>query len=79
MGLGAGSLATYAQPRQRWTLFEIDPAVVQVARDPRWFRYLSDCQALALNVVVDDARIALARDADTRYDCISIAGPLDAG
>src|SRR5262249_47323076 len=27
VGLGAGSLAAYAEPGQRWTFYEIDPAI----------------------------------------------------
>ena len=33
-GLGAGTLACYARPGQRWTFYEIDPAVVRIARGP---------------------------------------------
>ena len=64
-GLGAGSLACYARPGQRWTFSEIDPAVVRVARDPRFFTYLADCRAVALDIVVGDARLTMAR-ADRR-------------
>ena len=32
IGLGTGSLACYARPGQDWTFFEIDPAMVRVAR-----------------------------------------------
>jgi hypothetical protein len=37
VGLGAGTLACYAGPGQRWTFYEIDPAVERIARDPRFF------------------------------------------
>lgn len=59
VGLGAGSLATYAQPAQPWTYFEIDPVVEQLARDPRYFTFLRDSPA-ALRVVLGDARLTLA-------------------
>ena len=36
VGLGAGTLATYARPAQRWTFYEIDPAIERIARDPRY-------------------------------------------
>ena len=32
IGLGAGGLAPYAQPRQHWVFFEIDPEVERIAR-----------------------------------------------
>ena len=43
VGLGAGTLACYAQPGQSWRYYEIDPAVVRIARDPAQFSFLSRC------------------------------------
>ncbi len=62
VGLGAGTLAAYARPGQRWTFFEIDPLVERIARDPRFFTYLQDCQADSVEVVLGDARLRF-RDA----------------
>jgi hypothetical protein len=62
VGLGAGTLAAYAEPDQRWTFYEIDPAVVRIARDPGYFTFLPDCHAASLAVVLGDARLRL-RDA----------------
>ncbi|MDH3229710.1 MAG: spermidine synthase, partial [Alphaproteobacteria bacterium] len=39
VGLGAGATACYAQRGQDWTFFEIDPTVVRIARDARYFTY----------------------------------------
>jgi hypothetical protein len=60
VGLGVGSLASYAGPAQRWTIYEIDPAVEDVARDPSFFTYLQDCGARC-EVVIGDARVSLGR------------------
>jgi hypothetical protein len=60
VGLGVGSLASYAGPAQRWTIYEIDPAVEDVARNPALFTYLQDCGARC-QVVVGDARVSLNR------------------
>jgi len=68
VGLGAGSLACYRQEPEQWTFYEIDPTVVRIARDPRLFRFLSDC-APSIPVVLGDARLTLAA-ADARYDLI---------
>jgi hypothetical protein len=68
-GVGAGSLASYAQKGQSWTMFEIDPDVVSVAKDPRYFTYLSDCPA-ALDVRIGDARLELARCPDSGFDLL---------
>ncbi len=62
IGLGTGTLAAYAQPQEQWTFFEINPAVVRIARDPSLFTYLSDAfpKREGLQVVVGDARLELA-------------------
>ncbi len=62
VGLGAGTLASYARPGQKWTFYEIDPDVERIARDPRFFTYLQDCQAETVDVLEGDARFRL-RDA----------------
>jgi hypothetical protein len=62
VGLGAGTTAAYARAAEAWTFYEIDPAVVEVARDARLFRYLSACAAAPVKVVLGDARLRL-RDA----------------
>lgn len=60
VGLGVGSLASYAGPSQRWTIYEIDPAVEDVARNPAFFTYLQDC-GTRCQVVIGDARVSLGR------------------
>ena len=59
IGLGAGSLASYALPQQSWTFYEIDPVVEQLARTERYFTFLRD-SAAELRVVLGDARLTLA-------------------
>src|SRR5204862_1890164 len=60
VGLGSGTLSCYARPNQAWTFFEIDPAMVQVARNR--FSFLSRC-APQVRIVLGDARISLSRQA----------------
>ena len=60
VGLGAGTLACYAKPGQSWRMYEIDPAIVAIARDPARFSFLSKCLP-AVPVVVGDARLMLAQ------------------
>jgi hypothetical protein len=69
-GVGAGSIACYARPGQSWTYYEIDPAVVRIARDPRYFTHLNDCLASTLSVLVGDARIRMASAVDGGYDLV---------
>jgi hypothetical protein len=70
VGLGAGTLAAYARPLQRWTFYEIDPAVERVARDARFFTYLRDCPAESLEVVLGDARLRLREASEHTYGLI---------
>lgn len=63
VGLGAGSLASYAVPRQPWTYYEIDPVVERLARDPHYFTFLRDSPG-ELRVVLGDARLTLATAPD---------------
>jgi len=70
VGLGTGTLASYARPGQRWTFYEIDDAVVRIARDPRFFTYLQDSQADATEIVLGDARLRLRDAPDHAYQLI---------
>ncbi len=69
IGLGAGTLATYARDTDDYDFFEINPQAVQVAS--RWFDNLSACRARAKRIIVGDARLKLERlPEDVRYDLI---------
>jgi spermidine synthase len=61
IGLGTGTLASYAQPGQHWTFFEIDPAVERIAREPRYFTYLADAEARGADIQVNlgDGRLQM--------------------
>jgi hypothetical protein len=69
VGLGAGALACYAQPGQRWRFFEIDPTVIAIARDPSRFTFLSRCTPGA-PVELGDARMRLAAGPARAYDVL---------
>jgi hypothetical protein len=68
VGLGTGSLACHKRGDEQWTFFEIDPDVVRIARDPRFFTFLSAC-APRMPIVLGDARLTLAASSE-RYDLI---------
>ena len=70
VGLGAGTTAAYARAGEAWTFYEIDPAVVAVARDPRLFNYLTTCAAAPVGVVLGDARLRLRDAAPAAYDIV---------
>jgi len=71
IGLGAGAMACYAQPQQRWTYYEIDPVVIGIARNPALFTFLRDCTPTA-DIVPGDARLTIAKAAAHSYDLIVI-------
>src|SRR5712672_112628 len=58
VGLGAGTIACHRKDPEHWTFYEIDPEVIQIARDPRMFRFLSEC-APSASIVLGDARLTL--------------------
>jgi len=68
IGLGAGTVACYGSGSAPWTFYEINPAVVRVAREPRYFSFLRDCQPDA-RIRLGDGRLLLSGDAG-RYPLI---------
>jgi hypothetical protein len=70
IGLGAGTLTSYARPGQHWTFYEIDAAIERIARDPRYFRYLEGCRANRVDIVLGDARQQLERAPDGAYSLL---------
>ncbi|MBL9139525.1 MAG: fused MFS/spermidine synthase [Verrucomicrobiales bacterium] len=70
IGLGIGSMAAYAQPGDSWVFYEIDPAVLRVAQDPKWFTFLSDCAARDVHLVEGDARLRLGESPDDSFDLL---------
>src|SRR5262249_57883814 len=52
IGLGAGSMAAYAQPGQRLTYYEIDSAVLRIATSDNYFTYLNESKGRGGNLKV---------------------------
>lgn len=72
LGMGIGTLACHAKAGDEFRFFEIDPNVVRIAQDRRYFTYVPDCDG-RVSVVTDDARKALEREAKEgapKYDLI---------
>lgn len=70
LGLGAGTLACFARPGQRWHFYEIDPVVAGLSRSGR-FTYLNDCTPGA-PITLGDARLELAKARRGAYDLLAI-------
>jgi hypothetical protein len=61
VGLGAGTLAAYGRPGDAYRLYEINPQVIALARNPEIFTFLQDSDA-AIETVLGDGRIQLERE-----------------
>lgn len=71
IGLGSGTLACYARPGQLWRFYEIDPVMVDIARDPQRFSFLSHCLPGG-EVIVGDARLSLERQQPGATDLLVV-------
>ena len=67
IGLGAGTLAVYSRPGDYYRMYEINPAVVDMAKE--YFTYLTEAEG-ELETVVADGRIALEREEPQRFDVL---------
>jgi|688.fasta_scaffold00292_41 hypothetical protein len=67
VGLGAGTLAVYGKPQDRWKFYEINPDVIRIAQEH--FTYLSNCPA-ELEVLPGDARLTLANEKENQFDIL---------
>jgi hypothetical protein len=70
-GLGAGSLACHAKEGEAWRFFEIDPVIVGIANNPRYFTFLKHCQPKP-DIVLGDARLTMAKEANDSFDLIIV-------
>lgn len=71
-GLGAGVVAGYARPTDRYDFFEINPEAERIAR--RYFTFLDESAAAELRVLIGDARLTFAElPRDKKYDVILLA------
>ncbi|MEM7462258.1 MAG: fused MFS/spermidine synthase [Pseudomonadota bacterium] len=71
VGLGAGSLQCHRRPGEKWTSFEIDQSVVDMASNPQLFRFLSNCDGEG-PIIIGDARITLEKQPDAAFDYLLI-------
>ena len=69
VGLGAGALACYERPADSLAFYEINPAVKEIALDPRSFTFLAEC-APSAKIVLGDARLELNNAPDGSFDLI---------
>ena len=70
IGLGVGAMVSYSRPAQEWTFYEINPAVIKLARNSEYFTYLKNCAQGSLTVIDGDARLNLQSAPDGHYGLI---------
>lgn len=64
VGLGAGTMAAWAEEGDTFVFYEISPAVVRMASDPALFTFLGDCKG-ALEIRQGDGRRLLEKEEAT--------------
>ena len=69
-GLGAGTVGSYSLPNQQWDFYEIDPAIVRIASNPEYFKFLSDCTSAPYKMIIGDARLRMREATDHKYGLI---------
>lgn len=72
IGLGSGTMASYARKGDEYTFFEIDPVVARFASEPTVFRYLTDAQARGarVRIVLGDGRLNIVKEPDGAFGLI---------
>jgi SAM-dependent methyltransferase len=69
IGLGTGTLAAYGTPGDVYRFYDINPAVVNIARSD--FTYLSESEA-KIETPLGDARLTLEREPPANLDVLAI-------
>ena len=69
VGLGTGTMAAHGKAGDIMRIYEIDPAVVELAR--RRFTYLNDSEA-ELEIILGDARLSMEREPPQEYDILVV-------
>lgn len=67
VGLGAGTVSAYGRPGDYFRFYEINSAMVDVARDT--FAFLSTCPA-RVDIEMGDARLTLEREPPCNFDVL---------
>jgi len=71
IGLGAGAMACYKQPGEKWVFLEIDQAIISMAQNSEYFSYLETCAPKAA-VKLGDARLTIKDIPQDSVDLIMV-------
>jgi spermidine synthase len=65
VGMGIGTLSVYAKPGDEYRFFEINPDVISLARDDRYFYFVNDAEkrGAMIDIIQGDGRLSMEREA----------------
>jgi len=69
IGLGAGTLTTYARPVDHYTVYDINPVVLKIALTQ--FTFLESCMG-PHEVILGDARLSLEAEQPKQFDVLAV-------
>lgn len=69
LGLGTGTMAGYTRPGQELWYYEIDPAVIPIARNPKYFTYITDAEdrGAIIKIILGDGRLQIKNAPDNHF------------
>ena len=78
IGLGIGTIAAYAQPGDVYRFYDINPDIIALAQDTRYFTYIEQARqkGATVDIVPGDARLSMEHEAKTgqinQYDILAL-------
>ena len=69
VGLGVGSIASYSKTGQVFHFYEIDPVIVEIAQDQKYFNFLSSMEG-NYKIIIGDGRLELLDAPNSLYEMI---------
>ena len=69
LGLGGGALLCYPKPDDSQSVFEIDPDIIKISTEKKFFTFMDECAPKA-KIYEGDARIEISKIPDASYDLI---------
>jgi spermidine synthase len=69
LGLGIGVTACFQKSGRHFDFYEIDADIADIAENPDYFTYLSDCGS-PYDIILGDGRLTIAEKPENSYDVI---------
>ncbi|HEU4603643.1 MAG TPA: fused MFS/spermidine synthase [Steroidobacteraceae bacterium] len=72
IGLGVGTLASYARSRDRYSIYEINPDVLDIAQHDFTFLQAAQDRSADVKILLGDARLTLESQAPMEFDVLAV-------